>query len=118
MDRDETVGGVKLFRDFARALAAAGIASLRFDKVTFTYRNPPGRPFAKMTLEEEAIGDVRTALAWLRAGGEVDPARLALVAHGTGATVAATVASDGALAALVLIAAPAEAPDRALLRQY
>lgn len=118
VDRDGTAGGVKPFRDLARALAAAGVATLRYDKVTFTYRSAPGRSAATMTLEEESLADLRAAVAYARALPEVDGKALSLVAHGTGGTVATTVAgADPGVTALVLLAAPAELPDRALLRQ-
>jgi dienelactone hydrolase len=118
VDRDGTAGGVRPFRDLARTLAAAGVASLRYDKVTFTYRAPPGRPGATMTLEEESVADLRAALAFARSLPEVDGKALSLVAHGTGGTVACLVAgADPGVTALVLLAAPAELADRAFLRQ-
>ncbi|MDB4878573.1 MAG: beta-lactamase, partial [Gemmatimonadetes bacterium] len=64
-------------------------------------------PAATMAAE---AADVREVLAWLRARPEIDPARVGLVGHSSGAVVAPMVAADDPrLRALVLIAAPATA---------
>jgi alpha-beta hydrolase superfamily lysophospholipase len=85
-DRDETIGPNKPFRDIARGLAAAGIASLRYDKRTFALR---GRlDAAAMTVEEEVIADAVAAVRVARAQPGIDPARAFLLGHSLGGTLA------------------------------
>lgn len=61
-DRDETVYGVKPFRDIAVGLAGHGIATLRYDK--YTYAHPEANAD---TIEREYTQDVQGAVALLRA---------------------------------------------------
>jgi dienelactone hydrolase len=112
-DRDEAtpaLPGWRPFRQIADTLSRRGIAVLRLDD-----RGVGGSaaPTAGATMHEEAA-DLRDVLAWLRARPEIDPARVGLVGHSSGAAVAAMVAAgDPRVHALVLMAAPAR-PGRAL----
>ena len=60
-DMDETVGGNKPLRDLAYDLAALGVGTLRFDKVTYAH---PELPVA--TIDEEYTQPVAEALRVLR----------------------------------------------------
>ena len=60
-DRDETLGANKPFRDLAYDLAALGVGSLRFDKVTYAYPECP-----VTTVEQEYAQPVAEALRVLR----------------------------------------------------
>jgi len=103
VDRDGTASGVRPMRDLAEALAARGIATLRFDKRTVGW--PEADP--KLTVERELLVDAVQALAWLRERPEVDPARVFVVGLGLGGTVAPEVASRaGRIAAVVVASAP------------
>src|SRR5579863_9444136 len=73
-DRDETVGGNKMFRDLAEGLSSRGIAVLRYEKRTKIY-------MAKMagiayTADEEVIEDAAKAVALLRSQPEVNGSRI------------------------------------------
>lgn len=60
-DMDETIGGNKPFRDLAYDLAALGVGSLRFDKVTYAHPECP-----VTTVEQEYAQPVAEALRVLR----------------------------------------------------
>jgi len=57
LDRDETVFSNKPFREIAEGLAARGIATLRYDKRTFVYRQPVA------TMDDETILDALSAIS-------------------------------------------------------
>lgn len=105
-DRDETIGPNKPFRDLAEGLAAAGIASLRYDKRTFAY----GRAMAgtEITVDDEVTDDALAALRLLAQQPGVDPHRLFVLGHSLGGMMAPRIGErDLALAGLILLAAPA-----------
>ncbi|MGW5262322.1 alpha/beta hydrolase family protein [Microbispora sp. NPDC004025] len=92
-------------RQLAEALAAAGIASLRYDK----------RGVGASTGGFLAAGfrdnmdDAAAALAALRDRPEIDPGRVALAGHSEGALIATNLAAhDTAVAAVVLLSGAAK----------
>lgn len=63
-DKDETIFGLKPFRDFALGLASKGIATIRYDKRTSIYQNPvaAGEDFTvKQETEEDALEAIKLA---------------------------------------------------------
>ena len=76
-DMDETVGANKPFRDLAYDLAALGVGSLRFDKITFATPDWPVE-----TGEQEYLGPVAEALRVLRA--QTGARRVYLAGHSEG----------------------------------
>lgn len=115
-DRDETVGGTKVFRDLAGGLAARGIAVLRYEKRTKVHgAKMAGKP---VTLEEEVVDDAVSAAALLRATPGVDPKRVAVLGHSLGGTLAPRIAAaDRAIAGIVLLAAAARPPEELVADQ-
>jgi alpha-beta hydrolase superfamily lysophospholipase len=104
-DRDETVDGLKPFRDLAFYLAAHGVASVRFDKRTRVH--PEWFKPETSSVEYETIADSVAAFEVLRGRPEVDPLRLFVVGHSLGGLLAPEVATRaGGVAGLVLLAAP------------
>jgi hypothetical protein len=84
-DRDETIGGMKPFRDIAFGLAAKGFVVLRFDKRTYAYHDRPQLlSVDAMTVKDEFIDDSVSAFRLL-ASQNVDPARLTIIGHSLGA---------------------------------
>jgi uncharacterized protein len=82
-DRDETVGGVKPFRDLAYGLASKGIAVLRYDKRTFEH----GIKFSsdpRLGAQEETIDDAVKAVALLKRTEGIDPKRIFVLGHSQG----------------------------------
>ena len=89
-DRDETIGPNKPFRDLAHGFAAAGIASLRYDKRTLALR---GRiDPATFTVEQEVIADAVAAVRFARHQAGIDSTRAFLLGHSLGGTLAPLVA--------------------------
>lgn len=80
-DMDETIGGNKPFRDLAYDLAALGVGSLRFDKMTCAH---PEYPVA--TVEQEYLEPVAEALRVLRE--TTGAKRVYLAGHSEGAMLA------------------------------
>ncbi len=107
---DPTVG---LLGRVARALAAGGVASFRYD--------PRGCGASGGSWEESGlftrIDDARDAIGALRGRDELDLRRCGILGHGEGALVAmAVVIGDPVLSALTLVAPPARS-FRDLLRR-
>jgi fermentation-respiration switch protein FrsA (DUF1100 family) len=118
MDRDETVGKTHLFADLADALAAHGIATLRYDKRTFTYGDVLSND---ITLEDEVLADAVDATRVLAARPEIDAARIVVAGHSLGGMLAPEIAARAAsdpranapavtVAGVVLLAPPARPP--------
>jgi pimeloyl-ACP methyl ester carboxylesterase len=116
-DRDEAtpaIPGYRPFREIADTLSRRGVAVLRLDDrgVGGSDAGPPTATTA------DFADDVRAAVAWLRTRTDIDPKRIGLVGHSEGALEAPMVAaSDSAIRALVLIAAPAERGRQILAAQ-
>jgi pimeloyl-ACP methyl ester carboxylesterase len=106
-DRDETIGPTKPFRDLAEGLAAAGIATLRYDKRTFALKGKLA--LGTLTVEEETIADAVAAMQLARTLPEVDPARVFVLGHSQGAMFGPVIA-DRAQARGAILMAPAERP--------
>lgn len=114
-DQDETVGANKPFKDIAWALAANGVAALRYEKRS---RARPesfmNRPF---TVDDEAVDDAVDAVVQLQGMPEVDARRVFLIGHSLGGQIAPRVAQRvPSLAGMVLLAPPAR-PLAQVLRE-
>ena len=117
-DRDETIGPNRLFRDLADSLAAAGIASLRYDKRTYVYRAETAKfSGGKLDYDVETVDDAVAAIDLLRRTAGIDPQRIYVVGHSQGAMLAPHIAArSGKAAGCVMLAAPARTLD-VLLRE-
>jgi pimeloyl-ACP methyl ester carboxylesterase len=116
LDRDSDTRRLRLGvgRQLAGALAAAGFASLRFDK-RGVGASPGDWRRAGFTDDVDDLAAARDALA---ARPEVDPARVLAAGHSEGALLVAALAARGApLAGAVLLAASARPGDELLLWQ-
>ena len=106
-DRDETVGGTRMFKDLAEGLASQGIAVLRYEKRQRQY----GARVAAMptfTLHEETVEDAVKAAALARTQPGVDGKKVFILGHDLGGYAAPRIAAeDSALAGLILMAANA-----------
>jgi dienelactone hydrolase len=92
-----------IFVKCSRALAEAGIASLRFD---FYGSGESDGDFREVTLRGE-IADGRAAVAFLRRQKGIDPARVGLLGLSLGGAVAAALAPSVPVRAVVLWSAVA-----------
>lgn len=92
-----------IFVKTARALAQAGIASLRFD---FYGSGESEGQFAEMTLQGE-MADAEDAVRFLRLQAGVDPSRIGLCGLSMGGSIAASIAAPVQANAVVLWSAVA-----------
>ncbi len=98
-DRDETIGGNKVFKDIAEGLSSKGIAVIRYDKRTFAY----GAQLAgkEITFDEEIIDDALSAIALLAARTEVDAKKIFIIGHSIGGLFAPAIAKRASVAGVV-----------------
>ena len=103
-DRDESVGGVRVFRDLAEGLASRGIAVLRYDKRTKVYA-AECKDDPNFTMTEETVVDAVRALALLRTEAEIDPRPVFVLGHSQGAYMAPRIMqADPKLTGAILLA--------------
>lgn len=88
LDRDASLGETKFFRDLARELAKAGIASIRYDKRTFAYTD-----FVPETVYDETVADALLAMELLASNTAVPKGSIILVGHGLGGTLLPRIAA-------------------------
>ncbi len=114
-DRDESVGGVKVFRDLAEGLASRGVAVLRYVKRT---RAHPGAFGGNFTVDDETVDDALAAAALLRSRPEIDRARVFVLGHSLGGMMAPRIGTrDPALAGLVILAGTTRPLEEVMLEQ-
>jgi len=115
-DRDEAVGPNKPFAEIAHALAASGIATLRYDKRTFAF--PLLIKVPTLTLDQEVTDDAVAALAFAATQPEVDAARLFVLGHSLGGTMARYIAQKYPRQhGMILMAAGARPIDQIMAEQ-
>ncbi len=118
-DRDENSpgpGGLQLsiFRTIADTLTRRGIAVLRYDDRGV---GGSGGSLADAGLSD-LVGDVESAVGYLRGRPEIDDARIVLVGHSEGGIIAPIVAvADRRVAALVLMAGTSAPLDSVIVEQ-
>lgn len=110
LDRDETIYANKPFRDIAEGLARKGIATLRYDKRTYVYRQPVA------TMDDETILDALSAIRLARRYSS----RVYLLGHSLGAMLAPLIAerTEEPLAGVIMMAAPARDMETVVREQF
>jgi dienelactone hydrolase len=110
-DRDETVGGTKVFRDLAWGLASQGVAVLRYEKRSKAHGDKVGS--APTTVKDEVVDDAVAAVAFLRSTKGVDRRRIVVLGHSLGGALVPRIAeADGRLAGVIALAGPTrQTPD-------
>jgi dienelactone hydrolase len=118
LDRDETIGRNKPFKDLAWGLASAGLAVLRFDKVTLAHPREVAADQG-FTVTQEYVPHGAAAVRLLRAHPAVAADRVFVAGHSLGGTVAPRVAAAAPpVAGLVLLAGGAQPMHWAAVRQF
>lgn len=82
-DRDETIGGVKTFRDLAQGLATRGIAVLRYEKRTREHSQKISMG-GGLSLNTETIDDALLAGKVLLADKRIDARHIFVLGHSQG----------------------------------
>lgn len=115
-DRDETIGPNKPFRDIAYAMGSAGIATLRYDKRTFAFKNQID--LKTFTLDQEVTDDAVAALEYCLTRQEIDPEKIFLLGHSLGATMVPYIAGRfSRLRGAILLAGAARSLDELIIEQ-
>lgn len=101
-DRDEAVFAYKPFRDIAWDLAEQGIASVRYDKRTYTH----GKELAQdTTVYEETVEDAVLATDLAKSDNRIDENNVFLIGHSLGGMLAPRIdAQGGDYAGLIILA--------------
>jgi dienelactone hydrolase len=101
-DRDAspaTLRAYRIYYQLADTLGRRGIAVLRLDD-----RGAGSDAGPATVTTADLADDIRAAVAWLRTRPEIDPARIGLVGHSEGGTIAPMVAAtDSAIAGVVIL---------------
>src|SRR6266516_3252311 len=116
-DRDETIGRNKPFKDLAWGLASRGVAVLRYDKVT--YAHPSQLATARdFTVADEYLPHAVAAVHLFQRHPAIDAARVFVLGHSLGGTVAPRVAAaEPRVAGLVVLAGGTQPLHWAAVRQ-
>ena len=116
-DMDERIMKLTPFRDLAEGLATRGVASLRYDKRTFTYK----RQLAKtdLTINEETIDDALMAVEILKNDSRIDADSVFILGHSMGAMLAPRIDAQGAdVKGLVMMAGTPYRLEEVMLKQF
>jgi dienelactone hydrolase len=118
-DRDETIGGTKVFRDLAWGLAAKGVAVLRYEKRTRVHAAEMADAADDLTPKEETVDDAALAVRLLAAEPAVDPKRVFVAGHSMGATFAPRIVAQAPDAAgMILLAGSTRPLEDVILEQH
>jgi dienelactone hydrolase len=115
-DRDETVGGTKVFKDLAEGLASQGIAVLRYDKRTAVYAGKI-KGMSDFSINEETVDDAVRAAALLKKQPEVNPQKVYLLGHSMGGYIAPRIADEEKFAGLIVMAGNARPMEDLMVEQ-
>ncbi|KAF2151615.1 alpha/beta-hydrolase [Myriangium duriaei CBS 260.36] len=117
-DKDSSVGALKPFKDLALGLARFGVASLRFDKVTYAHGLRIKLLQKKFTLTDEYVPHALDALTKCLAHPNIMPDGVFVLGHSLGGLVASRLATiDSRITGCILLATPAQGVHQCLLRQ-
>lgn len=92
-DMNETIGaaGNQPFKDLAVGLAKRGIATIRYNKRYYQY---PEKAPTDLTIQDEVLEDVDSAIQYAAECGQIDPERMIVLGHSLGGMLAPKIASD------------------------
>ena len=120
---DESMGPNAPFRELAEGLSRRGVAVLRYDKRTFVCPQFFANATAGFTYDDETVDDAISAIRLVKDSlaqtMALDPSRIYIVGHSLGGMLAPRIAErSGAVAGLVLLAAPTGKLRPAMERQF
>jgi uncharacterized protein len=93
MDRDNSVGPTKMFKDLAWGLASNKVAVIRYDKRTYIYAARISEYYGdKFTINEEIVADALAAVNYGKTIKKVNPGKIVVLGHGLGGTISPRIA--------------------------
>jgi dienelactone hydrolase len=101
-DMDETIAQNKPFKDIAYALAAQGIAVLRYNKVTYAYPENAGE--FSLSVDAETVNDAVAAKTALLEQSGMAFSKVYVAGHSLGGMMAPRIARQGSYDGMVLLA--------------
>ncbi len=115
-DMDEKVMKLTPFKDLAEGLAKRGVASLRYNKRTFSYARELRKQ--NVTVKEETIDDALLAIDILKNDPRIDPDRIFILGHSMGAMLAPRIdAEGGKVRGIIMMAGTPYRLEEVVLRQ-
>ena len=116
-DKDESGGPLKALKDLALGLASGGVASLRYDKRTYTHGAKLMNE--KVGINEEVIEDALSAVKILRAHPLFKKSTIFIAGHSLGAMCAPLVATKSKdISAIIMLAGNARPLEDVILDQF
>ncbi len=113
---DERIYKLTPFKDLASGLAERGIASIRYNKRTYSYGGKMRKQ--PVTVWEETIEDAVRATELLKHDPRIDPDRIFIIGHSMGAMLAPRIdAEGGSYRGLILMAGSPGRLEEILVRQ-
>ena len=107
-DKDENISGTMVFRDIAYHLAEQGIATLRYDKRTYTYMQEVALSPSAFDYEEEVIDDALSAINLAKTLPQINKDEVYVLGHSLGAmSVPMISVKDSGVKGYIMIAGPA-----------
>ncbi|MGA2135199.1 MAG: alpha/beta fold hydrolase [Bryobacteraceae bacterium] len=117
-DRDETVEGVRVFRDLAEGLSSRGIAVLRYDKRTKVHPHECAAD-PNFTMTSETVDDAVRAAALLRTEEGIDPRRIYVLGHSQGGYMMPRIMQgDTHLAGVIVMAGSVRPLEELIVEQF
>jgi len=119
IDRNGVIGASTPYYDVARALYEEGIAVLRYDKRTLTYRQYYSNNIDGLTLWNETIDDAAMAFYYAQTLEGIDKNRIYILGHGLGGYAMGRIEkmTDGEAAGYILMAPNALPLEDGILKQ-
>ena len=113
---DERVMQLTPFKDIAEGLAKRGVACLRYDKRTLTYKKQLAK--TDVTVKEETVDDALLAVELLKNDPRIDQERIFILGHSLGAMLAPRIDAEGAdVKGLILLAGTPYRLEEIVLKQ-
>jgi dienelactone hydrolase len=106
----------EMFADLARGLAATGIASLRYEELTFDFSAVPDRD--RLPLDVQIVNPALGGIEYLSRVPEIDASAILVAGHGLGGTLAPYIAARHShVRGVILMAAAALPLEKSLAEQ-
>ena len=104
-DMNESIGALKLFEELAIKLAEKGVASIRYDKRTYTYVEELATKL-DFTVYEEVIDDVISAINILKQNDKISD--IYIIGHSFGGQLAPVIANKTDVKGVIILAGTTE----------